>query len=100
MDGWGTVKGRSSALEQTERFFMEGRGGDAVNPEGLGVELFRQLGLSEDGGLSAQRRHFAERGKSVRGEEDEKRRLGVMRTELTLSHGAFIWDDQRVFFRL
>jgi len=44
---------------------MEGRADSSVDPEGVGVELLRQLGLKEDGGLSEQGRHRAEGGKSV-----------------------------------
>ena len=79
---------------------MEGRASKAVNPEGLRVELLCQFGLRGDDGVSAQRRHFAEGGGRVRREEDEKRSLGVMRTELTLNHGAFISDGERIFCRL
>jgi len=64
-EGGGSFKGRSSTLEQTESLFAEGRADDTIGPEELGVELFRQLGLKEDGGLSAQGRHFAKAGKSV-----------------------------------
>jgi len=88
----GTPKGRSSTLGQAERVFMEGRADNSVDPEGLGVGLLRRLGLKEDRGLSAQGRHFAEAGKSVGGDEDEKGGLEMMRTELTLTHWAFICD--------
>ena len=56
----GTLKGRSGILEQGGGDFMEGRADDSVEPGGPGVELLRQLGLKEDGGLSAQGRHFTE----------------------------------------
>jgi len=64
-EGRGTFKGGSSTLEQPECVFVEGRVDDPVGPEGLGVELLRQTGLKEGGGLSAQRGHFAEAGKGV-----------------------------------
>lgn len=57
-EGRGTSKGGSGTLEQTEGVFVEGRVDGSVDPEGLGVELLRQLGLEEDGGLSAHRRHW------------------------------------------
>jgi hypothetical protein len=56
----GTFEGRSSTLKQTDGLFVEGRGDSPVDPEQLGVELLRQLGLEEDRGLPAQGRHFAE----------------------------------------
>ena len=92
-----TFEGRSSTLGQAEDVFMEGRADNSVDPKRLGVGLLRQLGLKEDRGLSAQGRHFAEAGKSVGGDEDEKGGLEMMRTELTLTHGAFICDGWRAF---
>ena len=90
-------KGHGSTLGQAESVFMEGRVNSSVDPEGLGVGLLRQLGLSEDRGLSIQGRHFAEAGKSVGEDEDEKGGLGMMRTKLTLTHWAFICDDWGAF---
>ena len=56
----GTFEERSSILEQGGNHFVEGRADSSVEPGGPGVELLRQLGLKEDGRLSAQGRHFAE----------------------------------------
>ena len=83
----GTLKGRSGILEQGGGYFVEGRTDNSVEPGGPGVELLRQPGLKEDGGLSAQGRHFAEEYEE-RG-EGEKRGLETMRTELTLIHVGF-----------
>ena len=85
----GTFKGHGSTLGQAESAFMEGRADSSVEPEGLGVGLLRRLGRKEDRGVSVQGRHFAEAGKSVGGDEDEKGGLEMMRTELTLTHGGF-----------
>lgn len=63
VDSWGTVKGGSSTLKQTKSLFMEERIDGTVDPEELGVELFRRLGLGGDGRLSAQRRHLWREGK-------------------------------------
>ena len=83
------VEGRSSTLKQTKGVFVEGGVNDIVDPEELGVELFRELGLREGCGLTLERRHLAEGGKGVWGKEDEKRRLEATKTELTLTHGGF-----------
>ena len=56
----GTFKERSSTLEQTGSLFVKDRADSTVGQEELGVELLSQLGLKEEGGLSAQGRHFAE----------------------------------------
>jgi hypothetical protein len=70
----GTFEGRSSTLEQTDGLFIEGRGDNPVDPEQLGVELLRQLGLKEDRGLSAQGRHFAEAYEETRMRRGDWRR--------------------------
>jgi hypothetical protein len=93
-DSRGIFKGRSDTLEQMERLFMEDRTDRTIDAEGLGDEFLRQPGLEEYDGLSAQRRHLGKWGKGVWREDNEKKRLEMMRTELTLTHQAFISDGQ------
>ena len=77
-----TLEGHGCVLEQSESLVAEGGGRSSVDPERIGVELALQPG--EDGRLSVRRRHL-EGGKG----DEEKRRLGVMRTGLTSTHGGF-----------
>ena len=58
--GRGIFNGGNGTLERLESVVAEGGDDGSVDPEVLGVELLRQLGLEEDSGLSAQRRHFEE----------------------------------------
>ena len=72
----GMVEGRSSTLKNTKGVFVEGRVDDIVDPEELGVELFRELGLREGGGLTLERGHLAEGGK---GDGEKRMRRGNWR---------------------
>jgi len=63
-EDWGVFEGGSGTLERTGVLVVEGGGDNSVDPRGLGVELLRQLGMEEDGGLPAQGRHLAEEEKS------------------------------------
>jgi hypothetical protein len=70
-ESWGMV--RRNILKQTGCFLAED---GIVNPEGLGEELLRQLGLEEDDGLSAQPRHI---GMKEKGYEEKRMRRGELR---------------------
>ena len=72
-DSGGTFEGHSSTLEQTGNLFMEDRADSTVGQEEFGVGFLSQLGLEEEGGLSAQGRHFAE------AYEEARMRRGVLR---------------------